>query len=173
MAKPPAVTLDPASPIFRTADAAANAVSRDFAKQIQSEQAAVVFQHPDGTYRYSTVAPQDTHDAFALRAQIPQGHKLAGIVHSHPGTDADGQVFSPHDLDVSNQLKLPSFIRFNNDNSIRKYVPGVTATQNTQVPGNKFGVKTAAGDALAQDPPPDDSTQAPSMARRDDPVTSY
>lgn len=172
MQKPPqAITLDAASPSYATADAAADAVSKAFPQQKDAEQAAVLFQRPDGTYGYSTVAPQEDHDNFQLRAQIPKGHKLAGIVHSHPGQDSLGQVFSPKDLDVSDQLKVPSFIRFNNDNSIRKYVPGTTSTQRTSISGNAFGVRTAKGDAIAQE----QANTSPDalVARRDDTVTSY
>ena len=144
-----------------------------------AEQAAVVIRRPDGTYGYSTVAPQQTHDSFALRAQIPQDHVLAGVVHSHPGSDSLGQVFSPQDLQVADKLKVPSFIRFNNDNSIRQYVPGTTSTQLTPVPGNRFGVKSAVGDPIEQETAPVPSVNAappsdnPLVVRRDDSVTQY
>lgn len=179
------VTLDSSSPSFQTAAAAADAVSKSFAQQKDTEQAAVVIKRPDGTYGYSTVAPQETHDSFALRAQFPKDHVLAGIVHSHPGTDALGQVFSPQDLQVAETLKVPSYIRFVNDNTIRQYVPGTTKTQNTQVAGNKFGVRSAVGDPIEQEPisppPPPSSAStiaAPSsplsmVVRRDDSVTQY
>ncbi len=166
MAVPVPVTLDPASKSFRNADAAADAVSKDFAKQKDDEQAAVIFQGPDGLYRHSTVAPQHDHDNFSLVTRVPQGHKLAGLVHSHPGTDAYGLVFSPKDLDVADRLKVPSFIRFNDDNAIRKYTPGKTATQKTTFSGDRFGVKTARGDALDPEPTPEAPSDAetPSVA---------
>lgn len=178
MAKPLplAVTLDGASPSYKTADGAADAVSKAFPAQKDNEQAAVIFQRPDGTYGYSTVAPQTDHDNFSLRAQIPTGHKLAGIVHSHPGADAYGQVFSPRDLEVADQLKVPSFIRFNSDSSIRRYVPGTTSTQKTQVSGNRFGLKTAYGDTIAQEPvqvDPDSSPSQLGVSARNDPPTQY
>lgn len=145
------VTLDTNSPSFKTAGGAAAAVSKDFALTKDSEQAAVVIRRPDGTYGYSTVAPQQTHDSFALRAGIPKEYSLAGIVHSHPGTDAIAGVFSPQDLQVAESLKVPSFIRFNNDNSLRQYVPGTTKTQQTFIDGSKFGVKSALGDPVEQE----------------------
>jgi proteasome lid subunit RPN8/RPN11 len=145
-------------------------VSKAFPSQKDNEQAAVIIQRPDGSYGYSTVAPQNDHDNFALRALLAKDHKLAGIVHSHPGADAYGQVFSPKDLDVSENLKVPSFIRFNSDSSIRKYVPGTTKTQRTQVSGNKFGLKTAVGDAIAQEQA-EPATAA--VVQRDSAVTAY
>lgn len=156
MSQPPAVTLDGASPVYHTIDGAANAVSGPFAAQQQNEQAAVIIRRPDGSYAYSTVAPQTDHDKFALRALLQKGYTMAGIVHSHPGTDAMGQVFSPQDLGTADQMKVPSFVRFS-DGSIRKYVPGVTHTQPYQVSGNRFGIKSAQGDQIdmgADNPPP-------------------
>lgn len=160
-----AVTLDPNSPVFQTPDAAADAISQGF--KGKNEQAAAIIKRPDGTYGYSTVTPPQTETNFALRLQLPQGHALAGIVHNHPGTDSAGQVFSPDDINVANQLKVPSFIRFNKDSSIRQYIPGVTATQ--RVVG---GDKTALGDPIAATPAPG-TTQAlvGSLVNRDDPVT--
>jgi hypothetical protein len=145
------VTLDPTSKAYRNADAAADAVSKDFPKQKDNEQAAIIFQGPDGLYRHSTVAPQHDHDNFSLVTRIPEGHHLAAIVHSHPGSDAYGQVFSTNDLAVADRLKVPSFIRFSNE-QIRKYVPGKTSTGKTTFSGSKFGVKTATGDPLEPEP---------------------
>jgi len=152
MATPIAVTLDPNSKAYRNADGAADAVSKDFAKQKDSEQAAIIFQGPDGRYYHSTVAPSHSHDDFSLVTRMPPGHKLAAIIHSHPGTDSYGLVFSPKDLDTADRLKVPSFVRFS-DNQIRKYVPGRTSTQKTTFSGDRFGVKTARGDSLDPEPP--------------------
>jgi hypothetical protein len=183
MPKPlPAVTLDPQSPVFKTRDAAANAVSIDFPKY-PNEQAAVVIKRPDGTFGYSTKTSQDA-EGFALRALLPKGYSLAATVHSHPGDDARAGVFSPDDLQSAQQLGVPAFVRFSKDNSIRQYIPGVTKTQKTTMSGDKFGVNTAIGDPVALDPPattPAIAASAPrpgstaslvgDVVNRDDPVT--
>lgn len=146
----PAVTLDPNSPIFKTRDGAADAVSREYGK-VPNERASVVIKRPDGTYGYSTSVDQ-ADEAFALRALLAKGYSLAGIVHSHPGTDDRGQVFSTDDLTTANSLNVPSYIRFNKDNSIRQYVPNQTKTQKTTMSGDKFGVNTAMGDPIIPEP---------------------
>lgn len=146
----PSVALDPNSPSFATPDAAADAVSKGFGKIPKYEQAAILIQKPDGSYAYSTVAHQKDHDNFALQAAIPHGHKLAGIVHSHPGDDDNGQVFSPHDLDVADQLKVPSFVRFLKDDSVRSYTPGKTKTSFIKQAGTKLQSRVADGDPIAQ-----------------------
>src|SRR5258706_4283737 len=110
------------------------------------------FRGPNGLYYHSTVAPSHSHDDFSLVTRMPPGHKLAAIIHSHPGTDSYGLVFSPKDLDTADRLKVPSFVRFS-DNQIRKYVPGRTSTQKTTFSGDRFGVKTARGDSLDPEPP--------------------
>lgn len=150
-AQGPIVTPDTNSPAHGSPDEAADAVSKSFGGTPTGEQAAVIFQRPDGSHVYSTIAPQTDHDSFALRAQMPKGYKLSGIVHAHPGQDDQGQVFSPNDLNVANQLKVPSYIRFLKDNSIRKYTPGKTATQDYRMDGQVKSLKTwqvAKGDPL-------------------------
>jgi hypothetical protein len=196
----PSVTLDPNSRVFKTLDAAADAVSKDYGK-VSNERAAVLIKRPDGTYGYSTTVDQQD-EGFALRALLAKGYSLAGIVHSHPGSDDRGQVFSTDDLNTAKTLGVPSYVRFQKDNSIRQYIPGKTATQKTTMSGDKFGVNTAIGDPLALEPEPAPNqpaqvsqtaapivpptvTTAPApvpgttaaiigdVARRDDPVTQY
>lgn len=166
MPKPPAVTLDPNSPVFTSLDAAANAVSGGYAK-LPGEQAAVIIRRPDGTYGYSTSVSQG-QEGFALRALLPQGHSMAAIVHSHPGDDDRGQVFSTDDLNTAKQLNVPSYVRFNKDNSIRQYIPGKTATQKTSLYGSN--VATAIGDPVVLAP---DAPLAGNVVARDNTTTQY
>lgn len=166
----PAVTLDPNSPIFQTPDGAADAVSKNF---VGNEQSAIVIKRPDGTYGYSTVTPQQQETAFALRALLAKGHSMAAIVHNHPGGDDAGQVFSPDDINTAKQFNVPSFIRFNKDSSIRRYTPGQTKTKNMPMSGQAFGYNVAAGDPIAQEPPPAASpgvVDSPVVARDNNPT---
>lgn len=149
----PAVQPDSASPLFKAADYAADMVSRGFGHSV-NEQAAVIFRRPDGQLVYSTVAPQTLHDQFALRAQMPRGYQIAGIVHNHLGGDWQGQQFSPEDLATASRMNVPSYIRFTQNNSIRKFTPGKTQTSTM---GDKLNQKKIAyGDPVDayQDPPP-------------------
>lgn len=163
MAAPTKITLDPESPAFDTPDQAASALADKFKsdKDAVLEKAGVLFKGPDGKFRYST-SIQGQDDRFALAAQVPQGHQMAGIVHSHPGKDREGQVFSPNDVGTAEQLKVPSFVRFLNDGSTRKYTPGKTKTQKMSLAGNPYaGVKVAQGDPL--DEPPTAPPAAPAQ----------
>jgi hypothetical protein len=145
--------VDPSSPAFDSPDAAADAVSKDFGKQQNVEQAAIILKHKDGSYHYSTVAPQKDHDSFSLKVAFPKEYSIAGVVHSHPGNDDLAGMFSPRDLDVADQLKVPSFIRFLKDNSIRKYIPGKTRTDSMRQTGSMQQIRTARGDALEPQAP--------------------
>lgn len=142
----PIITPDPDSPEFDSQDAAAHALADKFGLHDNKETAGLLFKTPKGKYVYSTTLA-GTGDHFELRAAMPKGHALAGIVHSHPSDEPSSQVFSTDDLGVADQLKIPSYVRFIHDNSTRKYVPGQTEIQHMTLPGQaKFPVKVARGD---------------------------
>jgi len=161
----PIVTPSNQGPVFDTLDEAAHEASKDFGKQADIEQSAALFRRADGKYQFSAPVNNSDHDNFGMRVQFPQGTILAGVVHSHPGKDELGQYFSPNDIGVANQLKVPSYIRFLKDNSIRRYTPGQTST--TYMKG--FGTHVTRGDALKL-PSPDakspttDALAAPAAA---------
>jgi len=136
------------------------------------EHAGVILQDPNGKYYYTKPITSSKHDAFEVHAGLQKGWKLAGIYHTHPGKDKDGQVFSPDDLNVAAQLKVPSFVRFA-DGSIRQYQAGKTPTQQWAQPGTHMTSKVARGEdlppeltaQLAQtDPPPHPEVQKQLMA---------
>jgi proteasome lid subunit RPN8/RPN11 len=155
----PAVAPIENGPAFDNLDQAAHEVSRDFGKLPKVEQSAALFQRPDGKFSYSAAVTNSDHDNFGMRVQLPKGTQLAAIVHSHPGHDDLGQYFSSNDIDIANQLKVPSYIRFLRDDSIRKYVPGQTSTQNLR----GYGTHVATGDALNL-PPQNASAQGAMLA---------
>lgn len=115
------------------------------------EDAGLILQNPEGKYTYTHPLSSSQHDHFGFRAALQNGWKIAGVYHTHPGSDADGQVFSPDDLSMAAKLGVPSYIKFLKDGSIRKYMPGQTQTQNMPAVGNKFGLKVSTGDPLPED----------------------
>lgn len=147
MPKPiPKISIDPNSPAFENMDEAARAFAATFPND-GSETAGMLYKDTDGQFRYSTSIP-GTDEHFKFGALVPKGVSLGAIVHSHPGKDQLGQVFSPDDLDMANQMKLPSYIRFLNADDLRVYRPGVTKTEKMPMEGTRFGVTVARGDAL-------------------------
>ena len=150
----PLILPDPTSPEYDTTDAAAHVLANLFAKGGNNETAGILYKTPSGKYVYSTTLQGDG-DHFELRAGVPKGHSIAGIVHTHPTDDPASQVFSQNDIDVASQLKVPSYVRFLHDNSTRKFVPGVTKAEYTPVSGSVRGQHTAKGiDVPATVPPP-------------------
>ncbi len=113
-----------------------------------TESAGVIYQNADGKYAGSIPVSQNLRDAFALRAQIPKGFKMAGIYHTHPSDDQDSQYFSPKDVQIAEQLKIPSYVLFQHDGSIRSYTPGKTATRRVSMPGELRSLKVAGGGKL-------------------------
>jgi hypothetical protein len=124
----PIVGPNPQNPKFDSVDLAASEASKDFKKQPNIEQSAALFKTSDGKFSYSPSVTNEQHDNFGMRVQMPQGTTLAGFVHSHPGKDELAHYFSPDDISHANQLKVPSYIRFSNDDSLRRYTPGQTST---------------------------------------------
>lgn len=146
-AKVPLAAPDPTSTPFDSLDSAASAFKKQIDPANHTEQSGVFYGTPDGKYQSSIPVSQKEHDRFALRAQIAKGSSLGAIFHNHPGDDERAQVFSPEDIQTATQLKVPSYVMFQ-DGSIRKFVPGTTKTRNMRFPGDRFDTKVADGDPI-------------------------
>lgn len=145
MPKPfPIVTPHEQSPLFDSLDQAAHEVCSTLDRKSKVEQSAALFKRADGKYMYSAPVTNEDHDNFGMRVQLPKGVTLAGVVHSHLGQDDLGQYFSPNDINIANQLKIPSYIRFMRDDSVRRYTPGQTSTAYLR----GYGTHVAKGDEL-------------------------
>lgn len=124
----PVAGLDPESTWDSDLDVSANSALRSLKPEsLGLESAGVIYKGPDGKYARSVATTQKLRDGFALKTQTQKGDSLAGIWHVHPGDDAEGQVFSPNDIAMAKQLNVPSYVLFQKDGSIRKYVPGKTS----------------------------------------------
>ena len=142
----PLAAYDPTSISSPTLDEAAKALIAAFPKTPNVEQSGLLYRNTDGTYGYSIPVTQNESKGFALRAD----HPFAAIVHTHPTDDPASQVFSPNDVSTADRLKVPSYIQFMADGSVRKYVPGHTSTKAYAEPNTRFSVgKTAIGDPLS------------------------
>lgn len=123
----PLAQLDPESSWDPDMEASATAALRALQPSV-TEHAGLIYQNPQGQYARSIATTQGARDGFALRAQLNANQKLAAIWHVHPGDDDNGQIFSPNDVATAEKLKVPSYVLFQKDNSIRKYTPGKTKT---------------------------------------------
>lgn len=142
------------SKAYDSVQEAARATLRGIKGKDLQEHAGVILKDPSGKYYATDPTVSAIHDQFALKVQLQKGWSIAGVYHTHPGADQLGQYFSPNDLNVANQLKVPSYIRFLKDDSIRSYTPGQTSTRRIDYPGSPFGLHVAKGDPVADPPPP-------------------
>jgi hypothetical protein len=129
-------------------DSSAKSVLDTLTDDSRGEQAGVILQSPDGKYYSTTPIASADHNHFGMRVQLQKGWKISGIYHTHPGNDDLGQYFSTNDLAVAESLKVPSYIRFQSDGSVRKYTPGQTKTRMMSVSSERFGMRVARGDNL-------------------------
>lgn len=127
------------------ADTAATEAFKRMGAENKVENAGGIVRRDDGQHSYTTTAGQSQHDHFAVRLQFAKGEHVAGLYHNHPGADEHAGYFSPEDIELSERLKVPSYIRFD-DGTIRKYTPGVTKTET--LGSSRFGLRVARGDAL-------------------------
>jgi hypothetical protein len=151
----PIAALDPDVGWHPDADSAALRAAKGVNKG--AESAGVLYQNKaDSQFSASNLVGQGERDAFALRAKVQPGHALAGIFHNHPGDDNNGQVFSPRDIQIAEQLKVPSYVYFEKTGQIRKYVPGKTATRSIPDPlSPRDRIKVADGDPVSVPPEED------------------
>jgi len=78
---------------------------------------------------------------------------LSAIYHTHPGSDVNGQYFSPNDIAIAKQLAVPSYVQFLKDGSVRSYTAGKTQTQSLSTDGSRFAMtRVAHGDPLILPP---------------------
>lgn len=146
MPEAPSPTIDPQD----YPDAQHAAVAALYAlntKRAADEQAGVVLLSPDGKY-YDTSPVSAQEDHFALRLKLEKGWSIAGIFHTHPGDDDRAGYFSPGDLEIANRLKVPSYIKFAKDGSIRSYTPGRTKTTRIGERGSTDYVDASYGDSI-------------------------
>lgn len=118
--------------------------------QQNAEQAGAIFQNPEGLYAYSLPVTMRDRDNFAFDVHNSAERKLAAFWHTHPpdmGGDDSG-FFSPNDLNVANQLNIPSYIQFLADNSLRRYIPKKTRTFTRRVAGSMAPIRVSRGDEV-------------------------
>jgi hypothetical protein len=136
--KIPLAVLDPTCQWTDSKDqAAVTALGNAAQASTSRETGGAIFQNAQGEYCYSIPVGANSANHFQLRAQSTPAQKVVGIYHTHPDVGSEGGSFSPDDVNVANQLKLPSYIRALKDGTVKRYEPGVTKTQSVGTFGSK------------------------------------
>lgn len=105
---------------------AATATREKFANK--GEAISLVYQK-DGKFYFTEPQGQDETASVRGEFKIPKGATLAHIIHNHPDGTGDNTYFSPGDIEMATQLKIPSAIIFGADPHISIYTPGVTPVE--------------------------------------------
>lgn len=106
------------------------------------ELGGLVWQEPDGRYYHSDPAGNEKTRKFEVRVRIPKGSKPTALYHGHPAEgdhDTEGELFSPDDVDVANNMKIQSYIKAMASGNIRRYEPGVSKTKAAPRAGSATG----------------------------------
>lgn len=93
--------------------------------QTGTEWAGAILETPAGQF-VVTAPVAGSEDHFDLKVEIPVGDKLVGLYHTHPSNDSttgDNQ-FSPLDVQVATQLRVPSFIWVQRTKAVKEFTPG-------------------------------------------------
>jgi proteasome lid subunit RPN8/RPN11 len=86
------------------------------------ECATVIIAQTDGTFRLAPLTV-GTERTFRLRYTLFIGEKLVAIFHTHPGRDANADLFSDMDVRVAEKLEIPSYIYVLRTAQMRVYFP--------------------------------------------------
>lgn len=111
------------------------------------EQAGALFKNEKGEWCYSVPVTSDRHDSFEFKIKNTPEAKLDGLYHTHPVMAKEEKInalFSSDDIRTADQLKKDSYIRALQDDSIRKYMPGVSKVETTSHDLSQSG-KTSKG----------------------------
>lgn len=139
--------------VYPSATAAAIAALRAITGHHDEHGGGILYNPKTKQYVYTAPVGIDDDAHFSAAIQYPDPWQLAGLYHTHPSSGSygesavppgDTEMFSPNDVDVAKQLKVPSYILSYFDNKIRSYDPKIGQTSlNAQ-----FGGVVAPGDVV-------------------------
>lgn len=145
----PAAVLDPTCQWVPSADAAA-LTALEKTPATQNELGGVLYRNMDGLYCYSIPVGNRRTRTFEFTATPDKGMRIAGLYHTHPDDRGEDEVeyFSPEDVEMSNKLKMASYIKVLKDGVVKRYQPGVTMTQRRPYPGRREGLLVSQGEVV-------------------------
>jgi hypothetical protein len=109
---------------YPSVEAAAIAGLRSIPKGGSNEVGGgVLLNQQNGQYAFTQPVGQSNGYHFGAAVQVPQGWQLQGIYHTHPSGPSSTH-FSSDDVNMANQLKVPSYILPADDDTIRRLDPG-------------------------------------------------
>jgi hypothetical protein len=89
----------------------------------QTKEYATALIQTDERIIYAPIVAGD-NDSFKLSVSLHKGDKIVALLHTHPGTNSSTRMFSPQDISMAQQLKVPSYIYLITDGTTMRYAPG-------------------------------------------------
>lgn len=147
MPKPLPSALGDGYVTYPSADQAAMAALRSIQEKHVETGGAVLFNPQAGHYAYTQPVGKNDTGHFSAAVQVPPGWQMAALFHTHP-VGARSTEFSPDDIDMARQLKVPSYILPLYDGKVRSFDPASSPVSKS--PQGPFAVGSVVEDA----PPP-------------------
>lgn len=117
---------------FNTMDQAAITALQSSLKISSSVEEAGALYVLNGKYYYTSPASNAFEEHFAIQIAFPKGAKLVALYHTHPNnkqTSSLVDLFSPGDVQISDQLQVISYIGVVIKSHVIKYIPGISITR--------------------------------------------
>lgn len=150
MAKPASSKLADKYQTYPTASAAAVAALRGITDKKVETGGGILYNKEQNTYAATEPVGQSDGSHFAAAVGVPQGWSLHSTYHTHPSGDRSTQ-FSDDDINISQQLKAPSYVLARDDNKIRMFDP---ASSKISTDGRFSTNRYSTGSAVDETPAP-------------------
>jgi proteasome lid subunit RPN8/RPN11 len=162
MAKPQPSKLADQYQTYPTANAAAVAALRGIANKKVESGGGILFNKDQGTYAATEPVGQSDGSHFSAAVGVPNGWQLHSTYHTHPSGDRSTQ-FSNDDINISRQLKAPSYILAQDDDKIRMFDPTSSKVLNDRSIGHASNNMFSNGSLVDETPapPPSDAATPP------------
>jgi hypothetical protein len=167
MAKQPASRLADNYQTYPTANAAAVAALRGISEKLGERGGGILYNKEQNTYAPTDPVGQNDGSHFAAAVSVPKGWQLHSTYHTHPSGDRSTQ-FSDDDINMSQQLKAPSYILARDDDKIRMFDPASSKVLKSYSGGglsNNSNNKYSIGGLVDEAPPaPPPALLSPAVA---------
>lgn len=150
---PPSALKDGDQGNYDTVESAAIAGLRSVTGQDMEYGGGILQNKQSGKYAYTQPVGQGQGSHFGARVQVPQGWQMSATFHTHPN-GPNSTNFSGDDVNMAQQLKMPSYILPYQDNTIRKFDPADRASNHVYNSGDPDRAY-APGVSVTEGPIPD------------------
>ncbi len=125
---------------YATRMQAVRAALNTASEHYRNEYGGIVYKLND-RYYYTFPVTLEESSEVRFKVEILRAAKLVALYHTHP-PGALSDLFSQCDIEIADQLKVPSYILVLDNGQIKSFLPGVSSTFNEG--GGVFNAVTTA-----------------------------